>query len=44
MITGHLDETTRELTRRAKAIVVLFKPFTRDELLAAISEALASLK
>ena len=44
MITGHLDETTRELTRRAKAIAVLFKPFIRDELLAAISEALASLK
>jgi FixJ family two-component response regulator len=44
MITGHLDETTRELTRRAKAIAVLFKPFTRNELLAAISEALASLK
>ena len=44
MITGHLDETTRELTRRAKAIAVLFKPFTRDELLAAISEAPASLK
>jgi len=27
MITGSLDEATRELTHRAKAVAVLFKPF-----------------
>jgi len=44
MMTGHLDHATRELTQRAKAITVLFKPFTRDSLLEAISEALAAGK
>jgi FixJ family two-component response regulator len=44
MITGHLDETTRELTHRAKAVAVLFKPFTRDALLEAISYALGAVK
>jgi FixJ family two-component response regulator len=44
MMTGHLDRATRELTQRAKAIAVLFKPFTRDSLLEAISEALAAGK
>jgi FixJ family two-component response regulator len=44
MMTGHLDFATRELTRRAKAVTVLFKPFTRDSLLEAISEALAAGK
>ena len=44
MITGRLDEATRELTRRAKALAVLFKPFTRDALLEAISEALGAVK
>jgi len=42
MITGHLDHATRELTQRAKATAVLFKPFSRDSLLAAISEAFAA--
>jgi FixJ family two-component response regulator len=44
MMTGHLDHATRELTQRAKAITVLFKPFSRDSLLEAISEALAAGK
>jgi FixJ family two-component response regulator len=44
MITGQLDRATRELTRRAKAVAVLFKPFTRESLLEAISEALAAGK
>jgi FixJ family two-component response regulator len=44
MITGRLDEATRELTHRAKSVAVLFKPFTRDALLEAISEALAAVK
>lgn len=44
MITGHLDRATRELTRRAKAVAVLFKPFTRDSLLDAISKAFAADK
>jgi FixJ family two-component response regulator len=44
MITGRLDEATRELTHRAKAVAVLFKPFTRDALLEAISDALGAVK
>ena len=44
MITGHIDRATRELVRRANAVAVLFKPFTRDSLLEAISEALAAGK
>jgi two-component system response regulator FixJ len=44
MMTGHLDQATRELTQRSKAVAVLFKPFTRDSLLEAISEALAAGK
>jgi FixJ family two-component response regulator len=44
MITGHIDQATRELVRRANAVAVLFKPFTRDSLLEAISEALAAGK
>jgi len=42
LITGHPDRVTRELAQRAKAIAVLFKPFTRNSLLEAISDALAS--
>jgi len=44
MITGRLDEATHELTHRAKAVAVLFKPFTREALLEAISEALGAVK
>jgi FixJ family two-component response regulator len=44
MITGHIDQATRELVRRAKAVALLFKPFTRDSLLEAIAAALATGK
>ncbi|MGA7763694.1 MAG: response regulator [Candidatus Binataceae bacterium] len=44
MITGHIDPATRELVQRAKAVAVLFKPFTRDSLLEAIAAALAAGK
>jgi FixJ family two-component response regulator len=44
MITGHIDQATRELVRRAKAVALLFKPFTRDSLLEAIAAALAAGK
>ena len=40
LITGHLDERTLEMTRRANVTAVLFKPFSRDQLLEAISTAL----
>jgi FixJ family two-component response regulator len=39
MITGHVDEATRELARRADPVAILFKPFTRESLLAALSKA-----
>ena len=42
LITGHVDERTLEMTRRANAVAVLFKPFGRDQLLEAISTALRS--
>lgn len=44
MITGHIDQATRELVRQAKAIAVLFKPFTRASLLEAIAAALVAGK
>ena len=44
MITGHIDPGTRELVHRAKAVAVLFKPFTRASLLEAIAAALAAGK
>ena len=44
MITGHADQATRELTRRANPIAVLLNPFSRESLLAAISKALAVAK
>jgi FixJ family two-component response regulator len=40
LITGHVDERTVEMTRRAEVAAVLFKPFGRDQLLKAISIAL----
>jgi FixJ family two-component response regulator len=40
LITGHVDEQTVEMTGRAKVVAVLFKPFSRDQLLEAISTAL----
>lgn len=42
MMTGHLDQATGDLMRRTKAVAVLFKPFSRDSLLEAISKALAA--
>jgi FixJ family two-component response regulator len=42
MITGNIDQATRELVQRAKAVAVLFKPFTRASLLEAIAVALAA--
>ena len=39
MITGHVDEATRELARRADPVAILFKPFSREALLAALSDA-----
>jgi FixJ family two-component response regulator len=41
MITGNIDQATRELVRHANAVAVLFKPFTRAALLEAIALALA---
>lgn len=40
LITGHADQRTLEMTKHAQAAAVLFKPFGRDQLLAAISFAL----
>jgi FixJ family two-component response regulator len=40
LITGNLDERTLEMAKHAQAAAVLFKPFGRDRLLAAISIAI----
>jgi FixJ family two-component response regulator len=42
LITAHVDEATRAMTERANAAAVLIKPFSRDSLLAAIRQGLAS--
>ncbi|MGH7932253.1 MAG: response regulator transcription factor, partial [Candidatus Binataceae bacterium] len=42
MITGHVDEATRELMRRANPVAILFKPFSRESLLTALSTAFAT--
>jgi FixJ family two-component response regulator len=42
LITAHVDETTRAMTKRVHAAAVLIKPFSRDMLLAAIRQGLAS--
>jgi two-component system response regulator FixJ len=42
MITGHVDKATRELARRADPVAILFKPFSRGSLLAALSKAFAA--
>jgi CheY-like chemotaxis protein len=44
MITGNIDQATRELVRRANAVAVLYKPFTRAALLETIAVALAAGK
>jgi FixJ family two-component response regulator len=41
MISGHDDEATRELARGADPVAILFKPFSRESLLAALSKAFA---
>jgi two-component system response regulator FixJ len=38
MITGQVDEATRELAQRACPVAILFKPFSRESLLAALSK------
>ena len=42
MMTAHIDAPTRQLTARAHPIAVLYKPFGRDALLKALSDAFAS--
>jgi two-component system, LuxR family, response regulator FixJ len=42
LITGHIDEPTRENARRANPVAVLIKPFSRAVLMDAISKALGS--
>lgn len=42
LITAHVDETTRAMTKRVHAAAVLIKPLSRDILLAAIRQGLAS--
>jgi FixJ family two-component response regulator len=44
LITGRVDETTRAITKRVDAAAVLIKPFSRDSLLMAIRQGLASAK
>lgn len=43
LITARTDEATRILTERAGPLPVLFKPFSREALLTAISKALSSV-
>jgi FixJ family two-component response regulator len=42
LITGHADDATRVMTERVKTVAVLIKPFSRDSLLTAIRQGLAS--
>jgi FixJ family two-component response regulator len=42
LITGRVNETTRAMTKRVNAAAVLIKPFSRDVLLTAIRQSLAS--
>ena len=42
LITAHVDETTRAMTKHVNAAAVLIKPFSRDILLAAIRQGLAA--
>ncbi len=44
LITGRVDEITRELLRRGDPVAILFKPFTRESLLTALSKAFATGK
>jgi two-component system, NtrC family, C4-dicarboxylate transport response regulator DctD len=42
LITAHVDETTRAMIQRVQAAAVMVKPFSRDSLLNAIRQSLAS--
>jgi two-component system response regulator FixJ len=42
LITGRVDNATREMTKRVNAAAVLIKPFSRASLVAAIHRGLAS--
>ena len=42
LITAHLDKTTHKLANDSEAAAFLIKPFSRDNLLAALSKALNS--
>jgi FixJ family two-component response regulator len=42
LITAHVDDVTRAMTQRVKTVAVLIKPFSRDSLLAAVHQGLAS--
>ena len=42
LITGRVDEATFAMTKRVNAAALLFKPFSRDSLLASIRLAVAS--
>jgi FixJ family two-component response regulator len=41
LITGRVDDVTRAMTKRVKATAVLIKPFSRENLLAAIHQCFA---
>jgi len=40
LVTGHTDRTTMAMAARIHAVALLFKPFSRSQLLEAISHAL----
>lgn len=42
LITAHIDDATRAMTEQVNAAAVLIKPFSRESLLTAIRQGLAS--
>lgn len=44
LITAHIDDATHAMAELVNATAVLFKPFSRDSLLAAIHQGLASVR
>ena len=42
MITGHVDEATRELAQHSNPVAILYKPFSRELLLTALAKAFAT--
>lgn len=42
MITGHVDEATRDLAERSHPVAILYKPFSRELLLRALAKAFAT--